>query len=59
MHYSGYAFSARGFRTIEVKGTNKIGQRKHLSSCDVSRVQKLYTPLLKSSALKPDTDSKF
>ncbi len=58
MHYSEHAFAiARGYKTIEVKGTNKIGQRRQLSSCDVDRVRQLYTPLKKKTGNRPDTDT--
>lgn len=46
MHYSNRAFAKnRSLKTIEVKGRHRIGQRKQLSSCDIARIQTLYTAL--------------
>jgi len=57
MHYSQHAFAiAPGYKTIEVKSTSKIGQRKNLSSCDADRVRQLYAPLLQKS--ESDTNPK-
>ena len=49
MHYPEHAFSiSRELKTIEVKGSNRIGQRQRLSSCDVARIRALYSPLAKA-----------
>ena len=53
MHYPEYAFAiSRELKTIEVIGNQKIGQRTRLSSCDISRVRKLYSPMARASVGK-------
>ena len=57
MHYPEYAFAIRStVKTIEVKrGSQRIGQRTQLSSCDVTRVRKIYGPLVRDeSSLSAD-----
>ena len=54
MHYPEYAFAIRSnVKTIEVKrGSQRIGQRTQLSSCDVTRVRKIYGPMVRAVKLK-------
>lgn len=55
MHYPENAFSiSRELKTIEVKGSYRIGLRKRLSSCDVDRIRALYAPLAKAAETGDD-----
>jgi len=43
MHYSAYAFSKNGQRTIITKDGSAIGQRNGLSQTDINKINKMYS----------------
>ncbi|KAF2896026.1 hypothetical protein ILUMI_10149 [Ignelater luminosus] len=66
MHYSAYAFSVNGSKTIVTKSRNRnIGQRRQLSEIDTRKINKLYCSKDRSivtnetSATKPSTSNKM